>query len=78
MVESIAAQNSLAGLNQDHSLEAERYRLLLSQAERMRLSLMTLVRLRTRIQRAGCGSGGGGSTCRGGGMMARMDPRGAN
>jgi len=45
------AQDRLASLNRSHSIEAERYRLLLSQAERMRLSLMALRRLRTRIGR---------------------------
>jgi uncharacterized membrane protein YccC len=34
-----------------HSVELERYRLLLSQAERIRLSLLTLARLRARIHR---------------------------
>ena len=51
--QSTQAQNSLAALDRDHSIEAERYRLLLSQAERTRLSLMALARLRTRIQREG-------------------------
>ena len=50
-VESIQAQNALAALDRDHSIEVERYRLLLSQAERMRLSLVTLARLRKRIER---------------------------
>ena len=45
------AQQALAALNRDHSIEGERYRLLLSQAERMRLSLLALRRLRTRIGR---------------------------
>lgn len=49
--QSTQAQQSLSGLDRDHSLEAERYRLLLSQAERMRLSLLTLARLRIRIER---------------------------
>jgi uncharacterized membrane protein YccC len=49
--QSTQAQNSLAALDQDHSVEGERYRVLLSQAERMRLSLVTLARLRTRMQR---------------------------
>jgi uncharacterized membrane protein YccC len=49
--QSTQAQNSLAALDRDHSIEAERYRLLLSQAERTRLSLLALARLRTRIQR---------------------------
>jgi uncharacterized membrane protein YccC len=45
------AHQSLAALERDHSIEAERYRLLLAQAERMRLSLMMLRRIRTRIGR---------------------------
>ena len=42
---------SLAALDRDHSIEGERYRLLLAQAERMRLSLLALARLRARIHR---------------------------
>jgi len=49
--ESTQAQNALATLDRDHSIEAERYRLLLSQAERMRLSLVTLASLRKRVER---------------------------
>src|SRR5579872_2494343 len=49
--QSTLAQNLLAALDRDHSIESERYRLLLSQAERMRLSLLALARLRNRIQR---------------------------
>ena len=45
------AHERLASLDRNHSIEGERYRLLLSQAERMRLSLMALRRLRTRIGR---------------------------
>ncbi len=45
------AQNALKGLRWDHSVEAERYRSLLSQAERMRLSLLALARLRARLKR---------------------------
>jgi uncharacterized membrane protein YccC len=45
------AHQSLEALERDHSIEAERYRLLLGQAERMRLSLMMLRRIRTRIGR---------------------------
>jgi uncharacterized membrane protein YccC len=47
------AQICIAALGQNHSLEAERYRLLLSQAERIRLSLLALARLRVRIKREG-------------------------
>ena len=49
--ESTQAQNALATLDRDHSIQAERYRLLLSQAERLRLSLLTLARMRKRIDR---------------------------
>jgi uncharacterized membrane protein YccC len=49
--QSVAAQNALATLDQDHSIESERFRLLLIQAERMRLSVMALARLRARIGR---------------------------
>ena len=49
--QAIQAQNALAVLDNDHSVESERYRLLLSQAERMRLSLMTLGRMRARMER---------------------------
>lgn len=49
--ESTAAQNALAALNRDDSLQGERYRSLLSQAERMRLSILALARARIRTQR---------------------------
>ena len=45
------AQTTLTSLNLDHSVEAERYRSLLNQAERIRLSLLVLGRLRIRIAR---------------------------
>ena len=45
------AQQSLAALGREHSVEAERHRLLLSQAERMAMGLLTLRRLRSRIRR---------------------------
>ena len=51
--QSTVAQNTLATLVNDHSLDAERIRLLLSEAERMRLGLMLLGRLRTRLEREG-------------------------
>ena len=54
--ESTTAQQSLATLGRDHSIEGERYRALLSQAERIRLSLMMLSRLRIRIGRESEGS----------------------
>src|SRR6267378_3967403 len=49
--ESLLAQNALAGLSRDESIEAIRYRSLLTQAERMRLSLTVLARLRMRLER---------------------------
>jgi uncharacterized membrane protein YccC len=49
--QSIQAQAAIAALEQNHSVEAERYRMLLSQAERIRLSLLALARLRIRIRR---------------------------
>ncbi len=49
--QSTLAQQSLASLGRDHTIEGERYRALLSQAERIRLSVMLLGRLRTRIHR---------------------------
>ncbi len=49
--QSTAARETLAGLGNDHSLEAERYWSLLNQAERIRLSLLTLRRLRRRMLR---------------------------
>ena len=48
------AQSALSSLSGDHSLEAERYLALLSQAERIRLALLTLFRLRMRLTREGC------------------------
>jgi uncharacterized membrane protein YccC len=48
--ETTEAQNALRALS-DHSVESERHRLLLSQAERMRLALLTLARLCSRIRR---------------------------
>jgi uncharacterized membrane protein YccC len=50
-VHSTQAQAALSGLDRDTALEAVRYRALLSQAERIRLSLMVLLRLRLRMQR---------------------------
>jgi uncharacterized membrane protein YccC len=49
--ETMDAHDSLAALHRDHSIEGERYRSLLSQAERIRLSLHVLSRLRVRISR---------------------------
>jgi uncharacterized membrane protein YccC len=45
------AQQTLAPLHRDHSFEGERYRLLLSQAERTRLTMLSLRRLRARVRR---------------------------
>jgi uncharacterized membrane protein YccC len=45
------AHNTLATLAAIHTVEADRYRSLLNQAERMRLSLLALGRLRVRIGR---------------------------
>jgi uncharacterized membrane protein YccC len=49
--QTIEAHNTLAGLGPIHTVETDRYRSLLNQAERMRLSLLTLSRLRVRIGR---------------------------
>ena len=49
--QSTHAQSSIAALARDHSINGERYRSLLSQAERARLSLLTLTRLRARLAR---------------------------
>jgi uncharacterized membrane protein YccC len=46
-----AAQDAIAGLGSDNSLQSLRLRALLSQAERIRLSLLLLGRLRARMQR---------------------------
>lgn len=54
--QSTQAHSSLAALDRNHSIEGERYRLLLNQAERIRLSLLTLARLRNRLQRESQGS----------------------
>ena len=48
---SIQAQLSLATLDRDRSIESERFRFLLSQAERIRLALLALRRLRARLLR---------------------------
>ena len=45
------AQQALSGLGRDTTIEGVRYRALLTQAERMRLSLHMLTRLRVRIAR---------------------------
>ena len=54
--QSTHAQETLGTLDRDRSVEAERFRALLSQAERMRIALLTLSRLRVRIERETPGS----------------------
>jgi uncharacterized membrane protein YccC len=49
--QSTSAQESVSRLGIDHTPFAERYRSLLNQAERIRISLLTLGRLRRRIER---------------------------
>jgi uncharacterized membrane protein YccC len=49
--ESVQAQNTLAGLSRNDSMEAIRYRSLLDQAERIRLSVTVIARLRLRLER---------------------------
>src|SRR5437660_9101764 len=48
---STQAQQALSGIDSETSIEAVRYRALLSQAERIRLSLLMLSRLHLRMQR---------------------------
>ena len=50
-VHSVQAHEALSGLDRETSIEAVRYRALLSQAERIRLSLLMLSRLHLRMQR---------------------------
>ena len=50
-VATTQAQDAVNALGSDNSLESVRFRALLSQAERIRLSIMTLARLRLRMQR---------------------------
>src|SRR5437667_7439711 len=50
-IHSTQAQEALSGLDRETSIEAVRYRALLSQAERVRLSLLMLSRLHLRMQR---------------------------
>jgi uncharacterized membrane protein YccC len=57
--QSTDAQGALTSLAGDHSIEAERYLALLSQAERIRLALLALARLRIRMGRE---SGSGAQT----------------
>lgn len=48
---STRAHEALAPLAAEHTVESERYRALLSQAERLRLSVLTLARLAVRLRR---------------------------
>jgi uncharacterized membrane protein YccC len=50
-IQSARAQEALSGLDREMGLEAVRYRALLTQAERIRLSLLMLSRLHLRMQR---------------------------
>ncbi|MEP6602215.1 MAG: FUSC family protein, partial [Nitrospirota bacterium] len=50
-VQSAQAYAWIVSPGQDHSIQRERYRLLLSQAERIRLCVLALGRLRIRIER---------------------------
>ncbi len=57
--QSLQAQTALASLDRDRSSEGDRYRFLLTQAERIRLSVLALSRIRLRLSRedpvpAGC------------------------
>lgn len=47
--QSTIAQNALAAINHDRTIEGERYRMLFHEAERVRLSLLTLHRVSKRI-----------------------------
>ena len=49
--QSNQAQTTLAALAREETVESERFQMLLSQAERIRMSLFTLARLRIRIER---------------------------
>jgi uncharacterized membrane protein YccC len=49
--ETTHVQQLLASLGQDHHIEAERYRSLLNQGERIRLCLLILARLQRRMER---------------------------
>jgi uncharacterized membrane protein YccC len=51
--QSTQAQESLLALDRDYSMDAERYRALLSQGERIRLSVLALNRIRVRLERSG-------------------------
>lgn len=46
------AQDAMAALARDHSVQSERYLSLLNQAERIRLSVLAISRMRIRLERA--------------------------
>ncbi|HEX7672639.1 MAG TPA: FUSC family protein [Bdellovibrio sp.] len=50
-LQSIETQNALIALAGDDRLEARRYRSLLSQGERLRITILSLLRLRNRLER---------------------------
>jgi uncharacterized membrane protein YccC len=50
-IESTRAQEALAGLGRDETVEGVRHRAILNQAERIRLSVTMLARLRARMER---------------------------
>lgn len=54
-LQSIETQNALTALAEDERLEARRYRSLLSQGERLRITILSMLRLRKRLQREGVG-----------------------
>jgi uncharacterized membrane protein YccC len=49
--ESLQANDAIKTMRGDHSAEADRYRSILNQAERLRLSLLALRRVRARLRR---------------------------
>ncbi len=49
--QSTLAQDALAAISRDHGVEGERYSLLVSQAERIRLTLFSLTRIGERMRR---------------------------
>lgn len=50
-LQSIETQNALIALSGDDRLEARRYRSLLSQGERVRITILSVLRLRNRLER---------------------------
>lgn len=54
--QSTQARSALSTLERDHSVESDRFRSLLNQAERIRLSLLALARVHARIRREHPGS----------------------